>query len=125
MFHHTKVAVGVLCLAMLAGCSTTRHYAWHNYDTNLYRYYEHDLTAEGLLTELLKAEADATAQKKTLAPGIYADIGTMYLRLGKKVDAIRYYQKEADAWVESKPLMETLIRNLQRQSTSEQKGAQP
>jgi hypothetical protein len=49
-----------------------------------------------------------------MPPGLYAELGTLYLQMGEQVKAIAMYVKERDTWPESKSLMDALIKNLRR-----------
>jgi len=58
--------------------------------------------------------ANMQAQKKRPAPGLYAELGTIYLSLGDVPNAIRNYRSERDAWEESRPFMTALITQLEK-----------
>ena len=45
-------------------------------------------------------------------PGIYAEVGTIYLERGPAT-AVTYYKKERDAWAESRTLMDSMIKALE------------
>jgi hypothetical protein len=47
-----------------------------------------------------------------VAPGLYAELGTLYMQEGDSAKAIGMYTKERDAWPESKGLMDALIANI-------------
>ena len=47
-----------------------------------------------------------------IPPGMYAELGTLYLQEGLTDKARIYYAKERDTWAESKTLMDLLIKNL-------------
>ena len=55
-----------------------------------------------------------------VAPGLYAELGTLYLQLGSAEKAIAMYKKERDAWPESKGLMTAMIQNLERRQKDKQ-----
>ena len=46
-----------------------------------------------------------------VAPGLYAELGTLYLQGGDNARAIVFYTKERDAWPESRTLMDGLIQH--------------
>ncbi|GAL14527.1 hypothetical protein JCM19233_5539 [Vibrio astriarenae] len=50
------------------------------------------------------------------APGLYAEVGTFKLKTGDINSAISFYEKEANAWPESAPLMNAIVQNLKRQT---------
>jgi len=87
-------------------------YKWGSYDEMLYQSYKSpeksDAFRESLELHLTKMEQ---SQQK-VAPGLYAELGTLYLQAGDRGKAVSFYIKERDAWPESKGLMETLITNI-------------
>ena len=60
--------------------------------------------------ELHVAKMEQSKQK--IAPGLYAELGTLYLQAGDPTKAIAMYTKERDAWPESRGLMDALINNV-------------
>jgi len=65
----------------------------------------------------INLEAHIGAMEKSnqkVAPGLYAELGTLYLQTGSSDLAISYYTKERSAWPESRTLMTALIQNIER-----------
>lgn len=87
-------------------------YQWGGYDSMLYQSYKSpeklDAFRQGLELHLNRMEQ---SQQK-VAPGLYAELGTLYLQAGDRAKALSFYTKERDAWPESKGLMGTLITNI-------------
>lgn len=101
--------------AMLVGCAAPRLYNWGGYDQALYTGYK-DVTRMEELRVTLEAHVTAMeASKQKVAPGLYAELGTLYLQAGSTSKAIGYYGQERQAWPESSQLMTSLIQNLERQ----------
>ena len=98
-------------LLILTGCSGPL-YSWGNYDSELYKYYKDPGHEEKFIGEMEKHVANLEKKNKTVAPGLYAEIGTIYLKQNNKSQARRYYQKEHDAWPESRKLMSSLIKKI-------------
>ena len=105
----------LLCVLglVLTGCANRSGlYQWGNYDAMLYQSYKNPEKAiefrMGLEAHIAKMEQ---AQQKT-APGLYAELGTLYLQAGDATKAVAMYTKERDAWPESKGLMDSLINNI-------------
>lgn len=67
---------------------------------------------EGLELHITKMEQS----KQKIAPGLYAELGTMYLQSGDSAKAVAMYTKERDAWPESRGLMDTLINNVAKRN---------
>jgi hypothetical protein len=65
--------------------------------------------------------AELESRKVRPAPGLYAELGTLYLENGDRISAARYYTKERDAWPESRYMMDALLANLQKFSKEGQK----
>ena len=104
--------------ALVVGCAAPRLYDWGGYDQALYSGYK-DATKMGELRVKLQAHVTAMeAAKQKVAPGLYAELGTLYLQAGSTSKAIEYYGDERRAWPESKQLMTSLITNLERQQQS-------
>jgi len=49
-------------------------------------------------------------------PGIYAEYGFLMYEQGNSLQAIQYYQKEADKWPESRAFMTKMINTAQKRS---------
>ena len=113
-----KIAMKTLGLALfslcLVGCATPGLYQWGGYDAMLYASYKSPEKAvefrQGLETHVTKMEQ---SQQK-VAPGLYAELGTAYLQAGDKTKAVAMYAKERAAWPESKGLMDTHIKNIDK-----------
>ena len=80
-----SIAITGFILFLLTGCVQNK-YNWNGYDLE--------------------------KEKQIVPPGLYAELGTLYLQEGDAEKAKKYYAKERDAWPESKTLMDTLIKNL-------------
>lgn len=111
--HHMKIFLLALCGLFLTGCANRSSiYQWGGYDAMLYQSYKNPEKAaefrQGL--ELHIAKMEQSQQK--IAPGLYAELGTMYLQAGDASKAVAMYTKERDAWPESKGLMDALINNV-------------
>lgn len=107
----------VLVALVLGGCATTSSlYQWGGYESKLYAGYKDQTKMEelkvGLETHI--AAMDKSGQK--VAPGLFAELGTLYLQSGDSVKARGLYAREREAWPESKGLMDAMIKNLERQA---------
>lgn len=111
-----RIFIGATVLASLAlaGCANNMLYQWGGYEDGLYAAYKDPTKAEALR---LKLEAHVQAMEKggqKVAPGLYAEVGTLYLQAGQRRTAMTWYQKERAAWPESRQLMTAMIQNLER-----------
>lgn len=115
-----KKAGSIMLLAVtvfVTGCQTNQQlYHWGEYESGLYGYYKDPAELAALSEQLLSAIEDANGR---VAPGMYAEYGTLLLQQGKKDEAVVYYAKEKELWPESQHLMDAMINNLTRTSSAE------
>ncbi|MCC5856481.1 MAG: DUF4810 domain-containing protein [Idiomarina sp.] len=106
----------VAAASVLAACETTPSQAryWTMYEEGLVRYYEDPAASAFFYDRLVRAIQEAEANNIQVPPGLYADLGTLWFEQQNYVEAKRWYQKEYEAWPESRPLMSTLIQTLER-----------
>ena len=108
-----KAACLLVAALGLGGCAHHNTlYAWGGYDGLLYQSYKDPTKTAVLLTKLETHVLALEQGGAKVAPGLYAEVGTLYLQIGKADKATVYYTKERDAWPESRPLMDTLIAHV-------------
>ncbi len=110
------VALGLV----MTGCANRGGlYQWGGYDAMLYQSYKNPEKAQefrlGLEAHISKMEQ---SQQKT-APGLYAELGTLYLQAGDATKAVAMYVKERNAWPESQGLMDSLINNIGKRAKTD------
>jgi hypothetical protein len=103
----------LIAVIALTGCVAPR-YQWGKYDEMLYQTYKNPGKAEEMRVSLEAHLASLEASKQRVAPGLYAELGTIYLQGGDKKKAAAFYSKEKAAWPESQELMNALIKNIER-----------
>lgn len=119
----TRLLLAMLAItALLAGCAKPPRYSWGGYDSNLYGYYKNPNSAENFRTSMEAQFKELESRNQRPAPGLYAELGTLYLERGDRPMALSYYRKERDAWPESRYLMDVMIRNIEKMSAPERKG---
>jgi hypothetical protein len=102
----------LLCSLFITGCvHRPSLYQWGSYDAMLYQSYKNPDKSLALRTGLETHIAQMEQSKQTVAPGLYAELGTLYLQAGDATKAVAMYAKERDAWPESRGLMDVLIKN--------------
>jgi hypothetical protein len=109
-----NLLIAFALLVLLPGCAATRNYEWNNYDSGLYQYYKDPTSAEAFRTSMEMHLQAIEAKGARPAPGLYAELGTLYLERGDRLTATTYYRKERDAWPESRHLMDAMLSTLQR-----------
>lgn len=115
----------VLFIALFAlfgsGCAQRNAlYSWGGYESQLYAMYKDPTQVEKfrITLEAIVLESESRSQK--VPPGIYAELGTLYLQQGNTVKSLALYEKERAAWPESKGLMDSLIGVLKKRQQSSQ-----
>jgi hypothetical protein len=92
----------IAIIVLLNGCASPGLYQWGSYEKDLHSAYKNPQEFEGFRLKLEIFIKDAESKGQKVPPGIYAEIGTLYLQMGSADLAIAYYKKERDAWPESK-----------------------
>lgn len=108
-----KTVVLAACL-LLGGCAQGALYDWGVYEQKLYESYKNPAAVHELRAALEEQIAAARRARQRVPPGLYAEVGTLYLQEGLSAKAIEYYRLERDAWPESRGLMDTIVANLER-----------
>jgi len=112
---HRSLLAAVVATALLGGCAHRGGlYAWGGYDQLLYQAYKNPGDALVAQQELQAHIASLEASHTKVPPGLYAEVGTFCLQAGDRACAARQYEKEAQAWPESRPLMTTLVAHIDR-----------
>ena len=112
-------------LTLLTGCATNTLYQWGGYDQALYAGYKDTTKMEALRIKLESHLGEMEKSQQKAAPGLYAELGTLYLQAGVGDKALSNYAKERDAWPESRVLMTSLIQNLERRQAATASGRKP
>lgn len=109
-----KTIFCLICAVLMSGCATRPMYNWGDYEKNLYESYSDPVKVADFRSELEEIIADVEGDRKKVAPGLYAELGTVYLQAGDKEKAVMMYKKERDTWPESRYMMNAMIKNLER-----------
>lgn len=104
----------------LTGCVAPSTYQWGAYERDLYTAYKDPTQYETFRLKLEALTTEVESRREKVAPGIYAELGTLYLQKGDANTAIAMYKKERDTWPESKGLMTAMIQNLEKRENSKQ-----
>lgn len=109
-----KIVYALIACAVLSGCATNKGlYEWSGYSGLLYQSYK---DPSKVAENLAKLEANILQAERSgfkVAPGLYADLGTMMLQAGHREKALSYFRKERELWPESAVLMDAMIKNVQ------------
>jgi hypothetical protein len=107
------VALALIALA-LGGCKAQPIYNWGDYESMLYAGYKDPTKMEEMKLGLESHIAAMDKSNQKIAPGLLAELGTLYLQSGSSDKAISMYTRERDTWPESKVLMDSMIKNIER-----------
>lgn len=114
-----KLIVLLACGLFLTGCANRPSlYQWGGYDAMLYQSYKDPEKVVAFRTGLELHIAQMELSKQKIAPGLYAELGTIYLQAGDSSKAVAMYTKEREAWPESRGLMDTLINNVAKRTVA-------
>jgi hypothetical protein len=114
-----KILIAAALLA-LTGCATNRGlYEWGGYDGLLYQSYKNPEAVAKSRESLAAHIAILEKGGKRVAPGLYADLGTLLLQSGDKAGALSNFRRERELWPESAVLMDAMIRNLENTKAKE------
>jgi len=116
--HAITVSMAIFAMG-LTGCAAPL-YKWGGYDEALYAGYKDTAKMEALRLKLESHIGEMEKGQQKIAPGLYAELGTLYLQSGSTEQAMRYYARERDTWPESRALMSALIQNLERRRQSQE-----
>lgn len=103
---------------ILTGCAAPTLYKWGDYDQALYAGYKDQTKMDVLRLKLEVHVGEMERLSQKVAPGLYAELGTLYLQGGSPDKAITMYSRERDAWPESRTLMTSMIQNLERRPSA-------
>ena len=118
------ISIAIVATLALAGCANNRIYAWGGYDELLYRQYKDPAQALDMRIKLEAHVAQLEQSRQKVPPGLYAEIGTLYLQTNDKVTAAAYYKKEHEVWPESRALMTAMISSISKEKNSSTPSAQ-
>lgn len=125
MNYRMLMVPALATMTMLTGCATQALYQWGGYDQALYAGYKDTTKMEELRIKLEAHLSEMERSKLKAAPGLYAELGTLYLQSGSSEKAMSFYAKERDSWPESRVLMTALIQNIGRRQALPGNGSQP
>lgn len=109
---------------VLTACVQPPMYQWGGYENGLYKSYHDPNQVEALRIDLENHINDLESQQQKVAPGLYAELGTLYFQKGDSDAAKRYYAKERDAWPESRGFMTAMIETIERRQQPPAKDVQ-
>lgn len=119
-----KLMTTFMTALMLVGCTTRTLYDWGEYEGQLYASYKDPSKIEAMRVGLESHLETMRARGLKVAPGLYAELGTLYLQSGSTDQAIAMYVREREEWPESHNLMNAMIATLERRNADSDEVAQ-
>ena len=106
--------------AVLPSCSPKAPlYAWYNYDDVAYELMkngseanEEALRNAGIRMICGAGKVEELTNGGKVPPGVYAEVGYIYFKQGKKDIAKQYFEKEMEAYPESKVYVSLILKQL-------------
>lgn len=99
---------------LLAACGTSSStkplYYWENYSNTVYEGMQNKLSASEQITKLEEYLEKARAKDLAVAPGVYAQLGMLYLQTGQQSQAHQAFLKEKEAFPESAAFIDFLLK---------------
>ncbi|MDQ0143362.1 DUF4810 domain-containing protein [Cupriavidus necator] len=104
---------------LLAGCAAPKPmYQWEGYQAQVYEYFKGE-SKEAQITALESGLQKIKAQSGAVPPGYHAQLGMLYLNIGKGDQMIKEFQTEKTLFPESAPYMDFLLRNVNSDARTE------
>lgn len=108
------MATALMGSALLAGCTGPKTlYQWEGYQPQVYQYFKgesKEAQVEALEADLQKIKATDGA----VPPGYHAQLGLLYLSLGKDDQMAQQFQTEKALFPESSTYMDFLLKNAKQ-----------
>jgi len=123
--NHLKLGLIAVSALFLLGCATPeKMYYWGDYSNTLYQSKKHPSEQTGLSHQQALEGIVAESEKRNLRipPGVYAELGYIYLRQNKKDLAIQNFKMEKQLYPESAVLMERLENAVKRSDQPDSAG---
>lgn len=122
---YVVVATLIAAFLMATGCaSRPKLYYWGAYEDVLNSYYTKpgSMPAERQI-ELLNREIElANNNKEHVAPGVYAQLGLAYADMGNVSASEAAFNREAELFPESKPMIDGMLKRA-RENSKKPQGA--
>lgn len=104
------VAVSAVC-AVLTACAPATRFEWGGYEQALYAYAQNPENRNVYRTSLEQA-IERGERRDAVAPGMYAELGYLYLEEGEAERAVQNFQRERALFPESAVFMDRVIQQL-------------
>ncbi len=106
---------------LLAGCAGPQPmYQWEGYQVQVYEYFKGE-PKEAQVAALEEGLQKIKAKGGAVPPGYHAQLGMLYLNLGKGDQMVKEFQTEKTLFPEATPYMDFLLRNVKTDTRTDTK----
>ena len=108
--NYLRLGLTIFLAMFLAGCIAPSQYYWGDYSHTLYNSKKNP-SDESILKHQQALEnivEESKTRNLVVPPGVYAELGYIYLRQNKNQMAIQYFKMEKEIYPESAVLMQRL-----------------
>ena len=107
-----------LSVGVLTACAQPKSlYSWGSYQPMVYAYLQEEGEDYAAQVQTLEENVEsARATDQALPPGFRAHLGLLYLKLGDGAKAVEQWEGEKNAFPESSPFMNFLLRHTTAQA---------
>lgn len=116
-----RVAAITLAAGLLGACAQQPKpmYSWEGYQPTVYAYLKEDGADYAVQAQTLEKSVEkARAANTQLPPGFRAHLGMLYLKMGDGDKGLAQLQGEREAFPESAPFMDFLLRNANQTASA-------
>ena len=106
---------------LLAGCAGPQPmYQWEGYQVQVYEYFKGE-SKEAQVAALEEGLQKIKAKGGAVPPGYHAQLGMLYLNIGKGDQMVKEFQTEKTLFPEATPYMDFLLRNVKTDTRTDTK----
>ena len=103
-----RLMIAGACALSLVACAMPSRFEWGDYENSLYAYSKAPGARESYRKALMVAIQQGEKTNR-LAPGMYAELGYLFLEDDNKAEAISSFQKEMTAFPESRAFLKAVV----------------
>jgi len=113
----TCAATAAALCSVLSACAPTSRFEWGGYEQALYAYTQNPEN-RGVYKTSLEQAIERGKRRDAVAPGMYAELGYLYLEEGEADLAVQNFQQERALFPESAVFMDRVIQQLGKTPTA-------
>lgn len=103
-----------MCILFLSACAsqtTPPLYYWGDYSNNVYQGMQNKMSAQEQIDAIEQYLEQSRAKNLSVAPGVYAQLGLLYIQTDRLPEAERSFAEEKQRFPESAHFMDFLLRD--------------